>query len=154
MNILLLHFTKEWSYHVMRQYTTVGYATLQRLKTIRNYIPLNKFPCCNWTITFSGYNRVVVESCTIRLLIWKKQQQCSLRKKCPYLELFWSAFSRIRTEYGKMWTRITLNTDTFHAVLVITRQWECELCSIPCSYPNKFKVSVKKFLSLCFLTDN
>ena len=24
----------------------------------------------------------------------------SLRKKCPYSELFWSAFSRIRTEYG------------------------------------------------------
>ena len=22
------------------------------------------------------------------------------RKKCPYLELFWSAFSRMRTEYG------------------------------------------------------
>ena len=26
--------------------------------------------------------------------------QIALRKKCPYLELFWSAFSRIRTEYG------------------------------------------------------
>ena len=24
----------------------------------------------------------------------------SLREKCPYTELFWSAFSRIRTEYG------------------------------------------------------
>ena len=24
----------------------------------------------------------------------------TLRKKCPYSELFWSAFSRIRTEYG------------------------------------------------------
>ena len=33
-----------------------------------------------------------------------------LHKKCPYSELFWSAFSRIRT-------RITPNTDTFHAVL-------------------------------------
>ena len=26
----------------------------------------------------------------------------SLRKKCPYLELFWSVFFRIRTEYGEI----------------------------------------------------
>ena len=26
----------------------------------------------------------------------------ALRKNCPYSELFWSAFSRIRTEYGKI----------------------------------------------------
>ena len=26
----------------------------------------------------------------------------SLRKKCPYSELFWSGFSRIRTEYGEI----------------------------------------------------
>ena len=26
----------------------------------------------------------------------------SLRKKCPYCELFWSVFSRIRTEYGEI----------------------------------------------------
>ena len=26
----------------------------------------------------------------------------ALRKKCPYSELFWSAFSRIRTEYGEI----------------------------------------------------
>ena len=25
----------------------------------------------------------------------------ALREKCPYLELFWSAFSRIRSEYGE-----------------------------------------------------
>ena len=53
----------------------------------------------------------------------------SLRKKCPYLELFWSVFSRIRTKYGDILrispysiqmrenrTRITPNMDTFHAV--------------------------------------
>ena len=49
-----------------------------------------------------------------------------LRKKCPYSELFWSVFSRIQTEYRvsfhiqskcrKIRTRITPNTDTFHAV--------------------------------------
>ena len=26
----------------------------------------------------------------------------SLREKCPYLELFWFIFSRIRTEYGEI----------------------------------------------------
>ena len=52
----------------------------------------------------------------------------ALCKKCPYSELFWSAFSRIWTEYGeyyvflriqskcgKMRTRLTPNTDTFYA---------------------------------------
>ena len=34
----------------------------------------------------------------------------ALRKKCPYSELFWSAFSRIRT-------KITRNTVTFHSVM-------------------------------------
>ena len=48
----------------------------------------------------------------------------ALCKNCPYSELFWSAFSRIWTEYsvslciksecGKMRTRITLNTETFY----------------------------------------
>ena len=26
----------------------------------------------------------------------------TLREKCPYLEIFWSVFSRIRTEYGEI----------------------------------------------------
>ena len=47
-----------------------------------------------------------------------------LCEKCPYSELFWSAFSRIWTSYGetlqcecgKMRIRITPNTDTFYAV--------------------------------------
>ena len=61
----------------------------------------------------------------------------TLRKKCPYLELFWSAFFphflafglnterylispysvQMRENSGKMSTRITPNTDTFYAVL-------------------------------------
>ena len=40
----------------------------------------------------------------------------TLRKKYPYSELFWSSFSLIRTEYGRMRTRITSKTDTFLAV--------------------------------------
>ena len=37
----------------------------------------------------------------------------TLRKMCPYLEFFWSVFSRIWTEYEKIRTRTIPNTDTF-----------------------------------------
>ena len=43
----------------------------------------------------------------------------SLRKKCPYSELFWTHFPAfgLNTErYGvEMWTRITPNTETLQA---------------------------------------
>ena len=58
----------------------------------------------------------------------------SLREKCPYLELFWSAFSafglnteryfvplRIRFKCRKIQTRITPNMHTFYAVYSIKR---------------------------------
>ena len=51
----------------------------------------------------------------------------SLRKKCPYSELFRSVFSTIQTEYGeirsiqsecgKIRIRVTPNTDTFQTVI-------------------------------------
>ena len=50
----------------------------------------------------------------------------TLRKRCLYLELYWSAFSRIRTEYGEILSispnthRITPKTDNFHAVQSVT----------------------------------
>ena len=40
----------------------------------------------------------------------------TLRRKFPYLELFWFAVSCIWTEYGEIWSRITPNTDIFHAM--------------------------------------
>ena len=40
------------------------------------------------------------------LFIWNKT--FTLRKKCPYLELFWSTFSRIRTPFS---VRIQKNAD-------------------------------------------
>ena len=36
------------------------------------------------------------------LIISKTLLKLTLRKKCPYSELFWSAFSYIRTEYGEI----------------------------------------------------
>ena len=37
---------------------------------------------------------------TSLLQVKKKILMLALRKKCPYSELFWSVFSRNRTEYG------------------------------------------------------
>ena len=48
----------------------------------------------------------------------------SLGEKCPYSELFWSAFFHIRTEYGETRSifpysvQMRENTDTFYAVRV------------------------------------
>ena len=33
---------------------------------------------------------------------WNSVEISSLSEKCPYSEIFWSAFSRIRTEYGEI----------------------------------------------------
>ena len=63
----------------------------------------------------------------------------SLRGKCPYSELFWPVFSRIWTKYGEirgiyaylvrmreLRTRISLNMDTFRAVIDIFKiAWIC-----------------------------
>ena len=66
-----------------------------------------------------------------------------LHKKCPYSELFWSVFFphfpafglnkysiRMRENAGKMWTRITPNTDTFYAVITWKRAYDRELLDI------------------------
>ena len=66
--------------------------------------------------------QALTKSMTIDIWLVKtfKKLQCSiLRKKCPCLELFWSVFSRSQIECGKIRTRITPNTDTFHAVQII-----------------------------------
>ena len=62
------------------------------------------------------------------LMQWNVDTE-TLRKKCLYLELIWSAFSSTWIEYGEIWvslhiqsecrklrTRITPNMETFHAV--------------------------------------
>ena len=61
---------------------------------------------------------------------WFKNLSLTLRKACPYSELFWSVFSciwidteiyslslRIQSECGKIRTRATPNTDIFNTVL-------------------------------------
>ena len=54
------------------------------------------------------------------VLLWVKMLGLNIQlcKKCLYSELFWSLFSRIRIDYGKIRTGVTTNADTFHAVLL------------------------------------
>ena len=74
---------------------------------------------------FLGYC-IELRTVTTRVTLVSYQ---SLLKKCSYSKFFWSVFSRMLTEYGKMlnistysvemWENTdqkTTNTDTFHAV--------------------------------------
>ena len=45
-------------------------------------------------------------------LMLKLPLNSALRKKCPYSELFWSACSRIRTEYGEIFCQIHAVAET------------------------------------------
>ena len=69
-----------------------------------------------------------------------KRHKYSLRKKCPYSELFSSAFSVIPTECGEIGvslciqseggeirTRITPKRDTFHAIMKVSVTWNEDL---------------------------
>ena len=87
-----------------------------------------------------AYRSVAIGQGRVSHRIARAYHHCGpLRKKCPYSDLFCSAFPRIRTEYGeirsissysvrmrenpgKMLTRITPNMDIFYTVVVFT--WE------------------------------
>ena len=58
---------------------------------------LNKTPKISWEIA-------AVIRCAARIDCCKSclTEKLSLCEKCPYSELFWSAFSRIWTEYGEI----------------------------------------------------
>ena len=103
----------------------------------QRYFPVNlaKFSRTSFCRTSTG------DCFLIRL--WERavnKQLLSLRKTCPYLVLFWSVFSRIQSEYGKIRTRITLNTDTFYVVYLNTfiRLRICNILQQICSFDSKF----------------
>ena len=91
----------------------------------------------------------------------------TLREKCPYSELFWSAFPacglnteryfvslRIQSECGKMQTRITPNTDTFYAVLFIWshtfKQYNTLLLNYSTNYNYSFmKLHYTRYAAFC-----
>ena len=67
--------------------------------------------CLNLEETFSMFTGALlgVNLLCLVLLLSKSSRKFpfsysfSLREKCPYSDLIWSAFSRIRTEYGEIW---------------------------------------------------
>ena len=65
---------------------------------------------------------------------------CKYPKKYPYSELFWSTFSRIRTEYGEICS-ITPNTDTFYALGYLQKSFINNKCYI-IDYINPLNASV------------
>ena len=78
--------------------------------------------------------------------------QYSLRKQCPYSELFQLVFSRIQSKCGKIRARITPNTDTFHAVITPTIDEKQPLevfCEKRCSHKfRKFNMKTPTLESL------
>ena len=71
-----------------------------------------------------------------------------MRNKYPDSELFWSVFSRLRmenvslriqSECGKIRTKISLNMDTFYAVLMSAVS---SSCTSVCSYELDIKVTI------------
>ena len=65
------------------------------------------------------------DSCLSYVILIKKERCNTNAQACPYSELFWTVFSRIRiecgriqSEYGKIRTRITPNRDTFYAMTI------------------------------------
>ena len=80
-------------------------------------------------------NNTILSPFRQKLKTLQTESHIALRAKCPYSELFWSAFSRIRTKYrvslriqsecGKIRLRITPNPDTFHPVsLALIKQMQ------------------------------
>ena len=64
-----------------------------------------------------------LEPCQRSMMIFfcESSYRFLLRKKCPYSDLFWSSFSRIQSKCRKMLTRITPNTDTLHALVLVVK---------------------------------
>ena len=90
---------------------------------------LTAFKVCVEFSTMTNVSDInCVEISSRKNLRLEEIQTLPLREKCPYAELFCSAFSRIRTkcgevrsislciqsECGKMWTSVTPNTDTLY----------------------------------------
>ena len=57
-------------------------------------------------LTFSIFSHALIFDCHLQhCFSWQiKLLAISLHRKCPYSELFWSVFSRMRTEYGEIWS--------------------------------------------------
>ena len=83
----------------------------------------------NWNLSYCCYFFCILIA-SLTVCSFRNSNLLPLREKYRYSEIFWSAFSRIWTEYGvrysislriqseceKIRTKITRNTDTFYVV--------------------------------------
>ena len=75
-------------------------------------------------------------------------QAKTLREKCPYSELLWSAFFRIPTQYGEIRIRITPNTETFQAVKISKgEEKQFSLCSVLKKYKTSIYYIILRLMS-------
>ena len=99
---------------------------------------------CTFTIT--NHLRWCYSLLTVKLsrsIFSHNFSEITLRKKCPYLELFWSAFSNIfHSECGKMCTKITPNTNNFQA---------CYFWYLQLSHPVHFEI---KWVSILWINEH
>ena len=58
--------------------------------------------CLNHDILIGRYSVHCNDKNYLLVIILHQASKAALRKKCPYSELFWSVFFRIRTEYGEI----------------------------------------------------
>ena len=94
--------------------STLGSPEHRNIKTsqIEKVVDVIKFWQSSWifikSYLASQNHRVKATLMLLNLFVsLKKKFRRTLRKKCPYSELFCSAFSRVRTEYGEI-LRISL----------------------------------------------
>ena len=76
----------------------------------------------------------------------------SLRETCQYSDLFWIAFSLIRTEYGEI---ITRNTDTFYLVFMkfLFFPMRCSFQLISDWWVTKQRTNVYPWVAIQIITD-
>ena len=106
---LLLQINCWWRYNLKQFYIKLYVKVLFQVIHIWPYVKWYKAMPSMWCEKQKNHESFLKN--LLRRHWWR-----SLRKTCPYSELFWSAFPRIQSECKKTWTRITPNTDTSHAV--------------------------------------
>ena len=113
---VLLSLHKKWSFplRISSVFPQIS-ADLVQLATEEIFNEKLYFLCIDFLLYYQSFE----SSC-----FWSNSE-CLAREKCLYSEFVWSVFSRILREYGeiqsecgRMRTRKTPNTDSFHAVLL------------------------------------
>ena len=121
IQFILVMGTFDSGYHIIRfqiPIVNVIFAMSDLKLFLRKSI--NQFQCLLAILSFMHVLHISEKSRERRLP--KESLFVALREKCPNTEFFWSSFSRIQSEYGKIQTRKNSVSNTFYSVahLVIT----------------------------------